>query len=49
MKRAGAARTPLCEGENPHEKIEAQLTASRKMPSLVRAFFKAPSAAYITG
>ena len=48
MKRTGVARTPLRKGEKLQEKIEAQLAAIRKMPSLVRAFFKTPSVAYIT-
>jgi transposase len=48
MKRTGVARTPLLKGEKLQEKIEAQLAAIRKMPSLVRAFFKTPSVAYIT-
>jgi hypothetical protein len=42
MKRTGIARTPLRKGEKLQEKIEAQLAAIRKMPSLVRAFFKTP-------
>jgi len=49
MKRAGVARMPLRRGEKLHEKIEAQLAAIRKMPSLARAFFKTPSVAYSTG
>jgi len=48
MKRTGVARTPLRKGEKLVDKIEAQLAAIRKMPHLVRSFFKAPSVAYIT-
>jgi transposase len=47
MKRTGVARTPLRKGERLQEKIEAQLAAIRRMPGLVRSFFKAPSVAYI--
>ena len=35
-------------GEKLQEKIEAQLSAIKRMPQLVRSFFKAPSVAYIT-
>jgi len=48
MKRTGVARTPLRKGEQLRDKIEAQLAAIRKMPQLVRSFFKAPDVAYIT-
>lgn len=48
MKRTGVARTPLRRGEILKEKIDAQLAAIKKLPSLVRSFFKAPSVAYIT-
>jgi transposase len=48
VKRTGVARTPLRKGEKLSEKIEMQLAAIKKMPSLVRAFFKVPSVAYIT-
>ena len=47
MKRTGVAKTPLRKGERLQEKIEAQLAAIRRMPGLVRSFFKAPSVAYI--
>ena len=42
------SRTPLRKGEKLSEKIGAQLAAIKKMPRLVRAFFKTPSVAYIT-
>jgi transposase len=48
MKRTGVARSPLRRGEKLQEKIEAQLAKIRRMPSLVRSFFQAPSVAYVT-
>ena len=48
MKRTGVARTPLRKGEQLSDKIEAQLAAIKRMPQLVRSFFKAPDVAYIT-
>jgi transposase len=48
VKRTGVSRTPLRKGEKLSEKIQAQLAEIKKMPSLVRAFFKTPSVAYIT-
>jgi transposase len=48
MKRTGVARTPLRRGEKLKDKIEVQLAALKKAPSLIRSFFKAPSVAYIT-
>ena len=48
VKRTGASRMPLRKGEKLSEKIEMQLAAIKKMPSLVRAFFQTPSVAYIT-
>ena len=48
MKRTGVARSPLRKGEQLQGKIEAQLAAIKRMPRLVRSFFKAPSVAYIT-
>jgi transposase len=48
MKRTGVARSPLRRGEKLRDKIEAQLAAIKRMPQLVRSFFKAPSVAYIT-
>jgi len=48
MKRTGVARTPLRKGEKLQDIIEAQLAAIRKMPDLVRSFFRAPDVAYIT-
>src|SRR6201993_2567762 len=48
MKRTGIARAPLRRGEKLQAKIEAQLSAVKKTPGLVRSFFMAPSVAYIT-
>ncbi|MGD0942204.1 MAG: IS630 family transposase [Terracidiphilus sp.] len=48
VKRTGVSRTPLRKGEKLSEKIEMQLAAIKKMPRLVKAFFKTPSVAYIT-
>ena len=48
MKRTGVARTPLRKGEQLRDKIETQLAAIKRMPQLVRSFFKAPDVAYIT-
>jgi transposase len=47
MKRTGVAKTPLRKGERLQEKIETQLAAIRRMPGLVRSFFKAPGVSYI--
>jgi transposase len=48
MKRTGVARKPLRRGEKLAEKIEAQLATIKRLPHLVRSFFKAPDVAYIT-
>jgi transposase len=48
VKRTGVSRTPLRKGEKLSEKIDMQLAAIKKMPGLVKAFFKTPSVAYIT-
>jgi transposase len=48
MKRTGVARSPLHRGEKLQEKIEAQLGAIKRMPRLIRSFFKTPAVAYIT-
>ena len=48
MKRTGVARAPLRRGERLQAKIEAQLGAIKRMPQLIRSFFKMPSVAYIT-
>ena len=46
MKRTGVARAPLRRGEKLQAKIEAQL--NKRMPKLIRSFFKASSVSYIT-
>src|SRR5580700_3460550 len=46
--RTGVARAPLRRGEKLQAKIEAQLSAIKRMPQLIRSFFKAPSVSYIT-
>lgn len=48
VKRTGTARRPLQRGEKLRDKIEEQLAAIKKLPHLVRSFFKAPSVAYIS-
>jgi transposase len=48
MKRTGVARAPLRRGEKLQTKIDAQLSAIKRMPRLIRSFFKAPNVAYIT-
>jgi hypothetical protein len=48
IKRTGVSRTPLRKGEKLNEKIDMQLAAIKKMPGLVKAFFKTPSVTYIT-
>ena len=48
MKRTGVARAPLRRGESLREKIEEQLGKIKRMPGLVRSFFKTPTVAYIT-
>ena len=47
VKRTGVARTPLRRRETLHEKVEAQLSLMKRMPQLIRSFFKAPSVADI--
>ena len=48
MKRTAMARAPLRRGENLQAEIDAQLSAIKRMPRLMRSFFKASSVAYIT-
>ena len=47
VKRTGVGRRPLRAGEILREKIEAQLFQLKRMPALIRSFFRAPSVAYI--
>ena len=48
MKRTGVVGNPLRKGEKLLDKVEAQLAEIRRLPDLVRSFFRAPSVAYIT-
>ncbi|QKE91822.1 IS630 family transposase [Lichenicola cladoniae] len=48
IKRTGVARTPLRKGDSLGEKIEGQLAKLKRMPKLVRSFFRVESVAYIT-
>ena len=48
MKRTGVARSPLRKSEKLEDKIESQLAAIKRLPELVRSFFKAPTVAYVT-
>lgn len=47
VKRTGVARRPLRAGESLREKIEEQLNQLKRMPALIRSFFRHPSVAYI--
>ena len=47
VKRTGTARSPLQKGEKLRDKIEEQLANLKRMPEIVRSFFKAPFVAYI--
>jgi transposase len=48
VKRTGTAKSPLAFGESLQDRIEADLQAVQDDQALVRAFFRAPSVAYIT-
>jgi transposase len=48
VKRTGTAKNPLVSGESLQDRIEADLQAIQDDPTLVRAFFRAPSVAYIS-
>ena len=48
VKRTGTAKSPLASGESLQDRIEADLQAVKDDPALVRAFFRAPTVAYIT-
>lgn len=47
-KRTGVARDPLRKGESMEQRVTEQLKKIEQNPSLVRAFFRHPSVAYIT-
>ena len=46
-KRTGVARNPLRKGVRLRDRIDAQLSAIKKAPALVRSFFQAQSVAYV--
>ena len=48
VKRTGTARKPLQAGEKLEIRIDAELTAVKRNPKLVRSFFEAPTVAYIS-
>jgi transposase len=48
VKRTGTAKNPLASGESLQDRIETDLLAVQANRKLVRAFFRAPSVAYIT-
>lgn len=45
-KTNGTAKKPLRQGESLNNRVVADLAAIKKSPSLIRAFFSAPSVAY---
>jgi transposase len=47
LKNEGVSKKPLKQGESLRNRVESDLQAIKKRPPLVRAFFKAPSVAYI--
>lgn len=47
IKRHGLSKTPLKKGESLRQRVQRDLARLKAMPSLIRAFFKAPSVAYI--
>lgn len=48
VKRTSVARAPLRRGETLRQKVDEQLARIKRLPSLVRSFFKAPDVSYIT-
>jgi len=48
MKRTGTARRPLAKDEKLQDCIEPDMLTIQRNPGLVRSFFRAPYAAYIT-
>lgn len=46
LKREGVSKTPLRKNESLKTRVEADLTAIKRRPALVRSFFFAPSVAY---
>lgn len=48
IQRTGTARRPLQAGEHLNKRINAELSAVKRNPKLVRSFFQAPSVAYMS-
>jgi transposase len=48
LKRTGVAGSPLWRGERLVGNIEAQLATIKRMPQLVRSFFREPNVSDIT-
>lgn len=48
LKRQGTSKKPLKQGESLRRRVEDDLSNIKRAPSLVRAFFRAPSVAYTT-
>lgn len=47
LKNEGVSKKPLKQGESLRTRVQGDLEAIKKRPSLVRSFFRAPSVAYI--
>ena len=47
VKTHGLSKRPLRQGESLHARIESDLRAIQRCPSLVRSFFQVPSVAYL--
>ena len=47
LKREGVAKKPLKRGESLKNRVQSDLEKIKKLPMLVRSFFRAPSVAYI--
>jgi transposase len=47
VKKNGVAKKPLKKNESLRARVDADLSAIKKNPRLVRSFFQTPSVAYI--
>jgi transposase len=47
LKHEGVAKKPLKHGESLRCRVQTDLEKIKRMPALLRSFFKAPSVAYI--
>jgi transposase len=47
VKKKGVSKTPLRRNESLRKRVEADLAKIKSAPSLVRAFFRAPSVSYV--